>query len=112
MSDDTVKTMNSLQKARENKVVKSSEMVQKGKFYLSLMESKALNYLVSKIKPGDDINTEYCFNCNEFQSIIHRSIVSEKIHIQIQSLHCRASLIKDGGLDLRMVKRPMYIGLM
>ncbi len=78
MSDDTVKTMNSLQKARENKVVKSSEMVQKGKFYLSLMESKALNYLVSKIKPGDDINTEYCFNCNEFQSIIHRSIVSEK----------------------------------
>ena len=78
MSDDTVKTMNSLQKARENKVVKSSEMVQKGKFYLSLMESKALNYLVSKIKPGDDINTEYCFNCNDFQSIIHSSIVSEK----------------------------------
>ena len=69
----------SIEKARKQKVAKSTKMVQEGKFSLTLVESKAVNYLISKIKPTDDINTVYTFNCSEFQQIIHRSASANKL---------------------------------
>lgn len=78
-----------LDKARKQIVAKSSKMVQEGKMNLSLTEAKALNYLISKIKPKKDAaghiidltpeelkeaaNTVFTFNCTEFQKLIHPS---------------------------------------
>lgn len=47
-------------------VVKSNELIQRSRYSLSLMEQKAVLFLISKIKPNDEPNTEYLFDVKDF----------------------------------------------
>lgn len=60
-----------LQKAREYKVVKANELVQKSRFELSLTEQKTIAYICSKIKPCKDNNyvLDYEFSIREYCKI-------------------------------------------
>ena len=51
---------------REYKVVKANEIIQKARYDLSLSEIKAFSYIVSKVKPGDPVGTEYVFRINDY----------------------------------------------
>lgn len=51
---------------REYKVVKANEIIQKAKFDLGLLEQKTFCYAVSKIKPNDELGTQYVFPINEY----------------------------------------------
>lgn len=51
---------------REYKVVKANEIIQKAKFDLGLLEQKTFCYAVSKIKPNDELGTQYVFSINEY----------------------------------------------
>lgn len=55
---------------RELAVYKSDEMIQKGRYNLSVQEQRTILYAISKIKPEDTYLTEYTFDINEFYQII------------------------------------------
>lgn len=47
-------------------VVKGNDLIQKSRYSLSLMEQKAILFVISKIKPHDEPQTEYIFNIKDF----------------------------------------------
>lgn len=55
---------------RELSIYKSDEMIQKGRYNLSVQEQRTILYAISKIKPEDTYLTEYTFDINEFYQII------------------------------------------
>ena len=59
-----------LTEARNNLVAKDNRMIQNSRLSLSLLENKAILYLISKIKPDDDAGKRYVFNCSEFQALL------------------------------------------
>ncbi len=74
MDQFTTVTCTSLSKeqfneARRRSVAKRNDMIQRGRSSLTLVENKAVLYLLSKVKPDDQPNTEYRFNCEEFYAI-------------------------------------------
>ena len=62
--------MTDLERARKQYVVKRNDMIQKSKKTLSLVENKAVNYIFSKVKPGDTPDTIYRFDCQEFYKLM------------------------------------------
>jgi len=56
----------SLLEVRNQKVVKSNDLIQKSRFQLSIQENKIILYLISKIKPNDINFLTAKFNTNEF----------------------------------------------
>lgn len=50
---------------REQYVVKANDLIRKTRYSLTAQQQKIVLYAISKIKPGDDINTEYTFDINE-----------------------------------------------
>ena len=78
-----------LKEARNRLVAKDNRMIQKGLFSMNLMENKAINYLVSKIKPDDAPGTKYVFNCQEFQALLNWSTAADsygRVKIMLQNL--------------------------
>lgn len=53
-------------KAQSMYVVKGNDLIQKSRYSLTLMEQKAILYLISKIKPTDSDDTVYVFNIKDF----------------------------------------------
>lgn len=60
-----------LKAARNNMVAKDNRLIQKSRSSLSLIEQKAILYLISKIKPDDMPGKLYVFNCREFQVLLN-----------------------------------------
>ena len=56
--------------ARDYKVVKGNEIIQKARYDLGLAEIKAFSFIVSKIKPTDKIFCEYSFTINEYCKVL------------------------------------------
>ena len=52
--------------AQSMSVVKGNALIQKTHYSLSLIEQKAILYIISKIKPNDSGDTEYIFNIRDF----------------------------------------------
>lgn len=50
---------------REQYVVKANDLIRKTRYNLTTQQQKIVLYAISKIKPEDDINTEYIFDINE-----------------------------------------------
>ena len=50
---------------REQYVVKANDLIRKTRYSLTAQQQKIVLYAISKIKPDDDINTEYTFDINE-----------------------------------------------
>ena len=50
---------------REQLVVKANDLIRKTRYSLTAQQQKIVLYAISKIKPDDDINTEYQFDINE-----------------------------------------------
>jgi plasmid replication initiation protein len=55
-----------IEKSRNQMVVKSNSLVQRSRFTLSLLEQNVLLFLISKIKPGDTGLEKYYFSFREF----------------------------------------------
>ena len=53
-------------KQRYALVVKSNDLIRKNRFSLSLTEQRIVLYLISKIKPQDEVLLEYDFNIRDF----------------------------------------------
>lgn len=53
-------------KAREYKVIKSNQMIQKARFELSVIEQKTIAYIISKIHPEDTYLKEYEFSIKDY----------------------------------------------
>lgn len=58
-----------LKELRNNLVAKDNRLIQKSRSALSLVENKAVLYLISKIQPNDKPGKIYKFNCREFQAL-------------------------------------------
>lgn len=56
---------------RKNIVAKDNRLIQKSRYSLSLLENKALLYLISMIKPNDEPGRIYTFDCGEFQNLLN-----------------------------------------
>lgn len=56
--------------ARDYKVVKGNEIIQKARYDLGLAEIKAFSFIVSKIKPTDPKFHEYTFTINEYCNVL------------------------------------------
>ncbi len=59
-------TEKELEKKQYSLVVKSNELIRKTRFSLSVVEQKVLLYIISKIKPGDNVLLEYELDIREF----------------------------------------------
>lgn len=66
IKDQTKKIEMKLSEIRDYKVVKSNDLIQKSRFQLSLQEQKIILYMISKIKPDDEIFMEQEFKIIEF----------------------------------------------
>ena len=55
--------------SRELAVYKSDEMIQKGRYNLSVQEQRTILYAISKIKPEDTKDTEYAFSLRDFYNV-------------------------------------------
>ena len=53
-------------KQQENMVCKHNDIVQKGRFALTMQQNKMLLFLISQIKPGDDANTVYRISIRDY----------------------------------------------
>ena len=62
--------MTELERARKQNVAKRNDMIQKSKKSLSIVENKAVSYIFSKVKPDDDPDTIYTFDCQEFYRLL------------------------------------------
>ena len=67
---DNEKQMTELERARKQNVAKRNDMIQKSKKSLSIVENKAVSYIFSKVKPDDDPDTIYTFDCQEFYRLL------------------------------------------
>ena len=67
---DNKKPMTELERARKQNVAKRNDMIQKSKKSLSIVENKAVSYIFSKVKPDDDPDTIYTFDCQEFYRLL------------------------------------------
>ena len=56
--------------ARNYKVVKGNDIIQKARYDLGLAEIKAFSFIVSKIKPADAAFSEYTFTINEYCKVL------------------------------------------
>ena len=56
--------------ARDYKVVKGNEIIQKARYDLGLSEIKAFSFIISKIKPTDKVFQEYVFTINEYCKVL------------------------------------------
>lgn len=59
-----------LVQARDYKVVKGNEIIQKARYDLGLAEIKAFSFIISKIKPTDEVFHEYTFSINEYCKVL------------------------------------------
>ena len=77
-----------LAETRNNLVAKDNRMIQNSRLSLSLLENKAVLYLISKIKPDDKAGKVYVFNCSEFQALLkwNREASYQNIKIMLQNL--------------------------
>ena len=55
-----------MERQRERKVVKSNEMIRKGRFNLSVVEQRIILYMITKIMPGDTGIKTVRFDIREF----------------------------------------------
>ncbi|MCL1912479.1 MAG: replication initiation protein [Eubacteriaceae bacterium] len=55
-----------VKKSRQNYVIKSNEIVQKGRHNLTMQEQKILLYVISKIKPADLDFKQFHFSIQDF----------------------------------------------
>ena len=56
--------------ARNYKVVKGNDIIQKARYDLGLAEIKAFSFIISKIKPADAAFSEYSFTINEYCKVL------------------------------------------
>lgn len=56
--------------AREYKVVKGNEIIQRARYDLSLSEMKIFSFIISKVKPRDKAFREYEFSMTEYLQVI------------------------------------------
>lgn len=56
--------------ARNYKVVKGNDIIQKARYDLGLAEIKAFSFVLSKIKPTDAAFSEYTFTINEYCKVL------------------------------------------
>lgn len=86
------------EEARKQLVVKRVDAIQLGRNSFTLVEQKAVNYMISKIKPDDTTTTEYIFNIGEFCRMIqwHRTPTQELLDM-LQNLANKSWWIKTGS---------------
>lgn len=58
-----------LAQKREYKVVKSNDLIQKGKFHLNASEQKLVCYVISLVKPTDEIFSRYTIKAKDFAEL-------------------------------------------
>ncbi len=51
---------------REQYVVKANDLIRRTRYALTAQQQKIVLFAISKIKPGDDVNTEYTFEIKDF----------------------------------------------
>lgn len=85
------------EEARKQLVVKRVDAIQLGRNSFTLVEQKAVTYMISKIKPDDQPSTEYLFNIREFCRMIqwHRTPTSELLDM-LQNLASKSWWVKSG----------------
>lgn len=65
----TERQLDTVNRERSAKIYKADELLQKGRFSLSLTEQRIILYTISKIKPTDEKFQEYVFDLKDFYNI-------------------------------------------
>ena len=91
---------------REVMVAKANDLIRKGRFNLSLGEQRALNFLISKIKPGDTALPIIEFSVQEFCRVygLEHNNGNNYKHIKkwLKSLRDKSWWIEEGGKESTM----------
>lgn len=64
------KSSTELKNARNNLIAKDTRMIQNSRQELTMLENKAILYMISKICPTDKPGKVYIFDCQEFQELL------------------------------------------
>ena len=82
---------------REQYVVKANDLIRRTRYSLTAQQQKIILFAISKIKPEDDIHTEYTFDINE---------LARACGMNIRDGGYYYDRIKD---DLRQLARPEWV---
>ena len=77
-----------LKETRHQLVSKDNRLIQNGYFCFSEIEWKAVQFIVSKVQPGDSIDKTYAISCAEFKAILNWDMTCSytKIKIMLQNI--------------------------
>lgn len=77
-----------IKESRHQLVSKDNRLIQNGYFSFSEIEWKAVQFIVSKVQPGDDINKTYTISCAEFKALLNWDQTASvyKIKIMLQRI--------------------------
>jgi len=92
---------------REQYVAKSNDLIRKSRYSLTAQQQKIILYIISKIKPDDDISTHYILNIKELAEACGIKLTGTGYYYSdlkqdIKSLTKRDWAILDDGTQLTM----------
>ena len=91
--------------ARNQLVAKRNDMIQQSRLSLTLTQSKAISYILSKVKKGDTEKTHYFFNISEFKNIMKlKKITYKEVAEMLQNIADQSTYIVDKTGELRLIR--------
>ena len=91
--------------ARNQLVAKRNDMIQQSRLSLTLTQSKAISYILSKVKKGDTEETHYFFNISEFKNIMKlKKITYKEVAEMLQNIADQSTYIVDKTGELRLIR--------
>lgn len=91
--------------ARNQFVAKRNDIIQQSRLSLTLTQSKAISYILSKVKKGDSEDTHYFFNISEFKNIMKiKKITYNEVGEMLQNIADQSTFIVDKTGKLVLVR--------
>ena len=91
--------------ARNQFVAKRNDIIQQSRLSLTLTQSKAISYILSKVKKTDNENTHYYFNISEFKNIMKlKKITYKEVGEMLQNIADQSTYIVDNTGKLKLIR--------
>ncbi|MBR5178508.1 MAG: replication initiation protein [Lachnospiraceae bacterium] len=91
--------------ARNQFVAKRNDIIQQSRLSLTLTQSKAISYILSKVKREDTEDTHYFFNIGEFKHIMKlKKITYKEVGDMLQNIADQSTYIVDKTGKLKLIR--------
>lgn len=91
--------------ARNQFVAKRNDIIQQSQLSLTLTQSKAISYILSKVKKDDEPGTRYYFNIKEFKNIMKlKNITYKDVGEMLKNIADQSTYVVDSEGNLKLVR--------